>query len=285
MVRMARLMPVLYYLALILMITALARPQWGTRQITMDTSGVNIILALDLSESMAALDFKQGRKIVNRLEAVKSVVADFIAGRIGDRIGVVAFGSQAYTQLPLTRDYDTINAIVQRLQIGAAGHQTAVGDAIGISLKRLQDIESRSNVIVLITDGSSNSGELSPEVAAGIAREKNVKVYTVGVGSRGRAPFLVNDPIFGQRTIYRQVDMDEAALRMIADKTGGLYFRAEDLEGLQKIYKTIDQLEKTEASVKSFAEYNDLYLYLLVPAFGLLGIWIVLMNTRFLKIP
>jgi Ca-activated chloride channel family protein len=285
MVRIGRMLPVFYYLALILMIVALARPQWGTRQITMDTKGINIILALDLSESMAALDFSQKAKIVNRLEAVKAVVADFISGRNGDRIALVAFGSQAYTQLPLTRDYNTIRAIVQRLQIGAAGRQTAVGDAVGISLKRLQDIESRSNIIILLTDGSSNSGELSPEVAADIAREKKVKIYTIGVGRRGRAPFLVNDPIFGQRTIYQQVDMDEDTLRMIADKTGGLYFRAEDLEGLQKIYKRIDQMEKTEARVKSFAEYNELYLYLLLPAFGLLGLWIVLTHTRFLKIP
>ncbi len=285
MVRIGRLLPCLYYLALVLMIAALARPQWGTRQIIMDTRGINIVLALDLSESMAALDFSQKGKIVNRLEAVKSVVADFIFGRSGDRIGVVAFGSQAYTQLPLTRDYNTISAIVQRLQIGAAGRQTAVGDAIGISLKRLQDIESRSNIIILLTDGSSNSGELSPEVAADIAREKEVKVYTIGVGRWGRAPFLVNDPIFGQRTIYQQVDLDEDTLRMIADKTGGLYFRAEDLEGLQKIYNTIDQMEKTEAPAKSFAEYNELYVYFLLPAFGLLGLWIVLTHTRFLKIP
>ncbi len=285
MVRIGRLLPGFYYLALVLMIAALARPQWGTRQIIMNTKGINIVLALDLSESMAALDFSQKGKIVNRLEAVKSVVADFISGRSGDRIAVVAFGSQAYTQLPLTRDYNTIRAIIERLQIGAAGRQTAVGDAIGISLKRLQDIESRSNIIILLTDGSSNSGELSPEAAADIAREKEVKVYTIGVGRRGRAPFLVNDPIFGQRTVYRQVDLDEGTLRMIADTTGGLYFRAQDLEGLQKIYNTIDQMEKTEAPAKSFAEYNELYVYLLLPAFGLLGLWIVLTHTRFLKIP
>jgi Ca-activated chloride channel family protein len=284
-VRIGRILPALYYTALILMIAALARPQWGTRQITLDTMGINIILALDLSESMAAMDFKQGAKHVSRLEAVKSVVLDFISGRNADRIGVVAFGSQAYTQLPLTRDDNTIKAVVQRLQIGAAGRRTAVGDAIGIGLKRLQDIPSRSKIIILLTDGQSNSGELSPDVAAEIARENHVKVHTIGVGGRGRAPFLIDDPVFGRRTVYQQVDLDEETLRMIADKTGGLYFSAQDLEGLRKIYQAIDEMEKSPAPVKSFAEYNELYMYLLWPAFGLLSLWIVLTHTRFLAIP
>jgi len=285
MLRLDRWLGLLYWLALVLMVAALARPQWGARQMFMDTRGVNIILAVDLSESMAALDFRQGGKVINRLEAVKSVVRDFIAKRDGDRIGMVVFGAQAYTQLPLTRDYHTLEAILHHLKIGAAGRSTAVGDAIGISLKRLQDMGSRASVIILLTDGRSNSGEIEPLDAAGIAAERKVKIYTVGVGDRGRAPFLVDDPIFGQRTIYQRVDLDEETLQAIAQRTGGLYFRATDLEGLKKIYETIDLMEKTEAKVKVFDQFNDLYLLLLLPAFGLLALWVILKNTRFLGIP
>jgi Ca-activated chloride channel family protein len=223
--------------------------------------------------------------MMNRLEAVKEVVKAFIANRNGDRIGMVVFGSQAYTQLPLTRDYNTIAAMLERLKIGSAGRATAIGDALGISLKRLEDIESRSNIIILLTDGRSNSGEFEPLAAAAIAKEKGVKVYTIGVGGKGRAPFLVNDPIFGKRYIYQRVDMDEETLKAVAKETGGLYFRAQDMAGLQKIYTTIDQMEKTQVKMKVFAEYNDLYLYLLLPAFGMFGLWIILKNTRYLKVP
>jgi Ca-activated chloride channel family protein len=283
--RLHRLLPALYYLLLVLTIVALARPQWGTKQKLVGTTGVNIVLAVDLSESMAALDFKRDGEVVDRLEAVKDVVKDFIARRSGDRIGLVVFGSQAYTQLPLTRDYQTIEAILAQLQIGAAGRATAVGDAIGIALKRLEDIESRSNVIILLTDGRSNSGEFEPLTTAAIAEQKGVKIYTVGVGSKGKAPFLVKDSFFGSRYIYRQVDLDETTLKAIAEQTGGLYFRATDLDGLQEIYATIDAMEKTEIKVKSYAEYNELYGYLLLPAFGLLALWMILKNTRFLAIP
>jgi Ca-activated chloride channel family protein len=283
--KMVRLLPVMFYLALVLMIVALARPQWGTRRMVVNTSGINIVLAIDLSESMAALDFKHQGDIINRLDAVKTVVRDFIRRRGGDRIGMVVFGSEAYTQLPLTQDYDTIATLLERLQIGAAGRSTAIGDAIGISLKRLKDIKSKSNIIILLTDGRSNSGEFEPRTTAAIAKAQGVKIYTIGVGSRGKAPFLVNDPIFGQRYIYQEADIDETTLKAIADETGGLYFRAQDLEGLQKIYATIDKMEKTDVKVKTFAEYRELYIYLLLPAFGLLALWVVLINTRFLRIP
>jgi len=279
------LTPALKYAALSLMIIAMARPQWGTQQIDISTEGVNIVLTTDLSGSMAALDFKLKGKIVNRLEAVKSVVSDFISKRMSDRIALVVFGTNAYTQLPLTRDYNTIASILERLQIGAAGDNTAIGDAIGISLKRLEDVKSKSNIIILLTDGQSNTGELSPENAADIAVRKKVKIYTIGVGTRGEAPFLVRHPVLGERYVYQKVDMDEKTLKNIADKTGGLYFRAEDSEGLKKIYDTIDKLEKTEAKVKSFAEYKELYPFFLIPAFVLLVLWITLVNTRFLSVP
>jgi Ca-activated chloride channel family protein len=282
---LGRRLNALVYLSLILMIAALARPQWGTEKTTIDATGINMVLAVDLSESMEALDFKHQGRMVNRLEAVKSVVKAFIAQRAGDRIALVVFGSQAYTQVPLTRDYEAIRQMLDHLQIGSAGRSTAIGDAIGIALKRLEDIESRSNVIILLTDGRSNSGEFEPLTIAAIARQKGVKVYTIGVGGQGRAPFAVKDPIFGQRMVYRRVDMDSRTLQAIADQTGGLFFKADDLAGLKKIYDTIDAMEKSEVEVETFAEYKELYRYLLLPAFALLGIWVVLKNTRFLRIP
>ena len=283
--RLRGILPLLKYGALALMIVALARPQWGTRQMNLLTEGINIVLALDLSESMAALDFRKADMMINRLEAVKGVVKSFVAGRAGDRIGLVVFGSQAYTQIPLTRDYNTIVGMLERLKIGAAGKSTAMGDAIGISLKRLQDIPSKSNVIILLTDGRSNAGELSPAVAAGIAAQKKVKIYTIGVGTRGEAPFLIQHPLYGEQYAYLPVDIDEEALQEIARQTGGNYFRAEDLAALENIYATIDSLEKTAVKVKSFAEYREYYIYFLLGALISLGLWIFLINTRFLHIP
>ncbi len=279
------LLPVLKYFAFCLMIIAMARPQWGTHRVTVQSEGINIILAVDISESMAALDFKQEGQIVNRLKAVKGVVADFISKRDGDRIGLVVFGSHAYTQIPLTRDYQTIMTILEKIEIGAAGKSTAIGDAIGISLKRLQDIDSKSNIIILLTDGRSNSGELTPEESSRIASARGVKIYTIGVGSKGKAPFLIKHPFLGEQYVYQQVDMDENSLKAIASETQGRYFKAEDLTQLEQVYDQIDKLEKTETRIKTFAEYDEFYRYLLWPAFLILVVLIVLTNTRFLRIP
>ena len=279
------IVPFLKYFALFLMITAMARPQWGTKHVSVTTEGINILLAVDVSGSMEALDFKRNGKVVNRLEAVKGVVDDFIQKRGGDRIGMVVFGTNAFTQLPLTRDYNTISYVLERIKIGSAGKSTAIGDAIGISLKRLEDVKSKSNIIILLSDGESNAGELSPDTAAGIAVEKGVKVYTIGVGTKGKAPYKVNNPFFGERYVYQQVNIDEKALKNIADKTGGLYFRAENTDGLKKIYETIDRLEKTEVKVKAFAEYKEFYLVILLPAFILLALAVLFENTKYLRIP
>jgi len=282
--RLNRLLPVIKYAALALMILGIAGPQWGTRHLEIQTKGVNIILAVDLSESMAALDFKYKDKTINRLEAVKMVVREFIADRSGDRIGMVVFGSEAYTQLPLTRDYNTISSVISQLKIGAAGKSTAIGDAVGISLKRLSDIESKTNVIILLTDGRSNAGQLAPRTAAEIAAQQKVKIYTVGVGTRGRVPFLIKDPVFGDRYVYQRVDIDEATLKTVAEKTGGAYFRAEDTQGLRDIYAKIDKLEKTEIKMKTFAEYQDHYFYLVLSAIILIGLYVLLSNTRLLRL-
>ena len=276
---------VLKIAALVLMIFALARPQWGTREIIRKTEGINIMLAVDVSGSMAALDFMQGADFINRLEAIKHVVTRFIAQRSGDRIGLVVFGSQAYTQIPLTRDYTSIESILKRVEIGAAGKETAIGDAIGIALKRLEDIPSKSNIVILLTDGRSNAGELQPLAATAVARQRGIKIYTIGVGTRGKVPFKVNHPVLGERYVYRRVSIDEATLKQIAAETGGLYFRAKDIEDLKQIYDHIDQLEKTKVEVKSFENNTDYYVHLLIPALLLIGLWIALTNTRFIRIP
>ncbi len=283
--RTRRFLPVISWLILALLAVALSRPQWGVQKIETRTEGVNIVLAMDVSRSMSAFDFKTEGEVVNRLTAVKSVVSDFIAGRTGDRIGLVVFGTNAFTQVPLTRDYDTIAYILDRVEIGAAGDNTAIGDAIGISLKRLKDIKSKSNLIILLTDGKSNAGEMSPAEAAKLAAERGVKVYTIGVGSRGRAPFLVDHPLFGQQYVYRQVDMDEAALKKIAAETGGQYFRAADTKALEKIYDKIDKMEKTTVKVTRFAETRELYGWLVAVAAILLALRVAAGNTRYLEVP
>ena len=248
------------------------------------TQGINIMLALDLSESMSALDFKQDDKIVNRLDAVKGVVSEFIQNREGDRIGLVVFGSSAFTQLPLTRDYDTISFLLDHLKIGSAGPKTAIGDALGIALKRLKDIEATSNIIILLTDGKSNAGSLSWQDAAALAETRGIKVYTVGVGSRGKAPFLVNG-IFGQQYVYRQVDVDWQALETIAEQTGGEFFRAENTESLKKIYKAIDAMEKTEIEMDKWVDYQELFARFLIPGLLLYTLCLVLDHTRLVRIP
>jgi Ca-activated chloride channel family protein len=283
-VLLARLMPLVKVLGLSLMIIALARPQAGERKVSVDTQGVNIVLALDLSGSMKALDFKHDGKIVTRLDAVKRVVSDFIMKREGDRIGLVVFGTHAFTQVPLTRDYNTIAFMLDHLKIGAAGPSTAIGDALGISLKRLEDIQSKSNIIILLTDGKSNAGELSWQEAAKIAAQRNVKIHTIGVGSKGKAPFLVNG-LFGQQYVYRQVDMDWDALDTIAKQTGGMFFKAKDTESLASIYNMIDSMEKTKVKVDKWVDYKELYSLFLIPGLLLYLVCLGLGSTRLVELP
>jgi len=280
----AQSLPLFKVMAISLMILALARPQAGDRKVKVMTQGVNIILALDLSESMSAFDFKRDDKIVTRLEAVKGVVGEFIMKREGDRMGMVVFGSHAFTQLPLTRDYNTIAFMLDHLEIGAAGPKTAIGDAIGISLKRLADVKAKSNIIILLTDGKSNAGELAWEDGMKIAAQKGVKIYTIGVGSKGRAPFLV-DGFFGKKYVYQRVDVDWDALNTIAETTGGQFFKAKDTKTLEKIYEMIDAMEKTQVEVDKWVEYKELYARFLVPGLVFYLACLILANTRFLRIP
>ena len=270
--------------AMALFILALARPQSGIRSTEISTEGVDIMLCLDTSGSMQALDFKEGRERVPRLQVVKRVVNDFIRGRKNDRIGMVVFGQEAFTQCPLTLDYGVLLSFLEKVQIGMAGDSTAIGSALAVCVKRLKDLQSKSKVIILLTDGRSNTGAISPSTAADIAKTYAIKVYTIGAGTEGDAPFLV-DSFFGKQYVYQKVDLDEDTLKDIAARTGGKYFRATNTEALENIYRQIDAMEKTEVKTKEYMEYEELFAWLLIPGLALLLLEIALVNTRFRKIP
>ncbi len=275
---------IIRFLALVLLIIALARPQEGHKSTEIISVGVDIMLALDTSGSMRALDFIVEEKRITRLAVVKGVVSKFIDNRPNDRIGMVVFGEKAYTQCPLTLDQGILQSFLSKLEIGMAGDSTAIGSAIGIAVKRLKDMESESKVIILLTDGRNNAGTLTPLQAAQTAKAFGIKIHTIGIGTKGKAPFLVNS-ILGQRYVYQEVDIDETALQEISKITGGQYFRATGLESLKDIYKQIDKMEKSEVKVIDHSEYKELFHYFLVPGLALLLLEIVLSNTLLRRIP
>jgi Ca-activated chloride channel family protein len=269
-------------ITLILLVLSAARPQ--LYNISRDTSsmGVDIMLCLDTSGTMEAIDFELNGRAVTRLEAVKHVVADFIKKREFDRIGLVVFGTEAFTQSPLTMDKGLLYTLVERLETGMAGDSTAIGSAIAIAGKRLKDLEAKSKIMILLTDGRNNAGEITPEQAANAVEVFGIKIYTIGVGGKGPAPFAVQG-VFGTRTIYQQVDLDENSLERIAEIGKGRYFRASNSKELSEIYDIIDKAEKRELKVKEFFHFKELYLYFLIPAVILLLIEILL-KTMILRI-
>ena len=275
---------VLRMIAISLLVLSLARPQEGYKSTEILSVGVDIMLALDTSGSMQALDFIKDEKRDTRLAMVKDVVSQFIDNRPNDRMGMVVFGSEAYTQCPLTLDQGILKSFLSKLDIGMAGDSTAIGSAIGIAVKRLKDLESKSKVIILLTDGQNNAGSLPPLQAAQTAKAFGIKIHTIAVGTHGKAPFLVNS-IFGQRYVYQQVDIDEDTLKKISDLTGGQYFRATDLESLKTIYKQIDKMEKSEVKVIDHSEYTELFHYFLIPGLLILLLEILLSNTVLRRIP
>ncbi len=282
-----RLVQGLRLLTVALLILGMARPQTGRRQTQVRTEGIDIVLVLDTSGSMQALDLDADRAVNrrrNRLEVARSVVERFVQKRQNDQIGMVVFGNEAFTQCPLTLDHGVVAAFLERVEIGMAGDGTAIGSALGTAVKRLRDSEAESKVIILLTDGRNNAGALSPRKAAEIAETFGIKVYAIGAGTRGKAPFIV-DSLFGKRVIYEDVEIDEEMLQEIAERTGGAYFRAEDREALGAIYDEIDRLEKTEITTESYMEYDERYRRLVLPALGLLLLETVLLGTRFRKLP
>ncbi|MFH1460113.1 MAG: VWA domain-containing protein [Candidatus Omnitrophota bacterium] len=276
---------ILRLLAIFLLIVGLMRPQQGIEETKIETEGVDIILAIDVSGSMMAEDFVVQGQRKNRLEVVKDVVRDFIKKRTNDRIGLVVFAQTAYMQCPLTLDYGVLLEFLDKIELGIIPDGTAVGDGISCALSRLKDIESKSKIIILLTDGVNNAGKVDPENAAQLAQALKVKIYTIGAGSKGKVPFPARD-LFGNKAYqWAVIDLDEESLKSIAEQTQGRYFRAQDVEALKKIYEEIDKLEKTKAEVKSYSEYHELFKPFVLIALGLLLIEAVLSNTRFRTLP
>ena len=237
------------WLAWALFLIAAARPQWVGDAIELPINGRDLMVAIDLSESMSMEDFILNNRAVDRLTATKVVATDFIEHRVGDRIGLILFGDQAYLQTPLTFDRTTVKTLLLEAVIGLAGSRTAIGDAIGIAIKRLQSNPENQRVLILITDGANTAGEVQPLKAADIAVNAGLKIYTIGIG----ADEMVRRTFFGGAQRFNpSQDLDEKTLQAIADKTGGRYFRAHNTEELEKIYALLDKLEPTEQASQSF---------------------------------
>lgn len=271
-------------ICLLLLVLAAARPQMYNVSRDIRSPGVDIILCLDTSGSMAAMDFKLNGDPVTRLTAVKKVVSEFIKKREMDRIGLVVFGEEAFTQSPLTMDKGLLQGLVDNMKIGMAGDSTAIGSAIAISAKRLKDLKAKSRIMILLTDGRSNAGDITPEKAAEAASTLGIKIYTIGVGGTGPAPFRIQT-LLGTRTVLQEVDLDEETLQKVASIGKGQYFRAADSERLSEIYSIIDKEEKTEIKVKEFFHFKELYIFFLIPAFILLGLEILIRTTILRVIP
>lgn len=267
-----------------LFIVALAGPRLVSEETIRKSQGIDIVLAIDASGSMAAEDFKIDRKRANRLEIVKKVVAEFIQRRSSDRIGLIAFAALAYTVTPLTIDYDWIIKNLERIELGFIKDGTAIGSAIMSSVSRLKTSDAKSKVVILLTDGVNNGTEIDPVEAARVAKSFGIKIYTICSGTDGYVPFPMQ--AFG-RKIYRDVkiDIDEETMKEIAKITGGLYFRATDSDQLKEIYAEIDSLEKTEVEEAGYFEYTELYDLFLLVALGLLFVEIVLTNSIFMRVP
>jgi len=268
-------------LAIVFFIVAFARPQAGTENREVSAKTVDIMLALDVSGSMKAEDFKP----YNRLYVAKEEIKKFVNKRTSDRIGLVVFSASSFTQCPLTLDYGVLLNFLDQVKFGMIKDGTAIGMALANSINRLRESPSKSKVIILLTDGVNNAGEIDPLTAATIAKTMGVKIYTIGVGKPGNAMYPVDDPIFGKRYVYLPNEIDEETLRKIAEKTGGKYFRARSKEELEEIYNEIDQLEKTEIKVNQYVQYRELFAMFVYFGLGFLVLEILLGHTFFRKIP
>jgi len=259
-------------LVLFLVIIALARPQSSLSHKKVDVEGIDIVMALDISGSMMAMDFKP-----NRLEACKRVIKDFIEGRSTDRIGLVVYAGEAYTKCPLTSDHQTLLQSLESVKFLREIDGTAIGDGLGTAINRLRESEAKSKVIILLTDGVNNSGYIDPRSAAELAKEFNIRVYTIGCGTIGTAP--INDPVYGMVNI--KVDIDEPLLKHIAKETEGRYFRAQNKNKLKDVYAEIDQMEKTRINETLFTNKSDEFFPFLLCAIVLFLLEIILRYTAF----
>jgi Ca-activated chloride channel family protein len=281
-----RWLAVLRGLALVCGVVALAQPRLSQSEIRVTASGVDITVAFDMSGSMAAEDFVVQGQRISRMEMSRRVLRQFIQRRPNDRIGLVLFATDAYVAVPPTLDHEYLLSVVDRLELGMIGaDRTAIGMGLASALNRLRELPSKSRIVILLTDGQNNSGKIDPRTAAEAAQALGIKVYTIGVGTRGRAPTPVQD-VFG-RKMYRwvDVDIDEATLQFIADRTGGRYYRADNAERFEEIYREIDRLEKTEAEVKKYTRHRELAGWWVAAMLVLLAAEVVLGETVWRRLP
>ena len=266
---MRRLLLVLCWIALVL---ALSRPQWIGEPIQLPSNGRDLLLAVDISGSMGTVDMVLNRQKVTRLEIVKQVIGDFVERRKGDRLGLILFGTEAYLQTPLTFDRKTVKSLLEETPLGIAGSKTAIGDAIGLAVKRLHERPADSRVVILLTDGRNNAGEIEPVKAAQIAAKEGVKIYTIGFG----ADELVIQGMLFNRTINPSSELDEKVLTLIAETTGGIYQRARDSSELSDIYEALDELEPIEQDTETYRPIKSLFYWPL--AFALLASFFIVLG-------
>ena len=282
MLRLRHGLLVLRCLAILLLVAALARPQSGREGREILSQGIDIVLALDASSSMETMDLGA----TSRLDVSKQVVADFVEGRVNDRLGLVVFAGEAYTQCPLTLDYGVFLAFLKDVRIAEEDWDgTAIGTAIATAVNRLRDSAAASKVVILLTDGLNNRGEIDPLTAAKAAEAVGIRIYTIGAGSEGEVLRKVDGGLFGPRHVRVQVDIDEETLQKVAETTGGQYFRATSAEKLEAIYEEIGEMEKTDIKTREYVNYRELFPAFLWPGLLMLGLESVLANTRFRRIP
>jgi Ca-activated chloride channel homolog len=261
--------------AITLLILVLARPQKTDKFQDVSTEGIDIVLTQDISGSMLARDFRP-----DRLEAAKNIATEFISGRPYDRIGLVVFSGESFTQCPITTDHAVLINLLREIQSGMIEDGTAIGMGLATAVNRIKDSKAKSKVIILLTDGVNNRGEIAPATAAGIAKTFGIRVYTIGVGTQGMAPYPVQTP-YGIQYQDMPVEIDEGILQEIAQTTGGKYFRATDNDKLEQVYKEIDKLEKSKIDVRQFSRKEEKYLVPALIAFFLLALEIIVRNTIF----
>jgi Ca-activated chloride channel family protein len=279
--RWRELLPWLRVLTLMLLIAALARPRFGERQVEVTSEGIDIVLALDISGSMKAEDFQPH----NRLHVAKEQAKKFIAGRPNDRIGLVVFASNSYTQAPITSDHEVLSRLIDEVTFGDIKDGTAIGMGIATSVNRLKDLPGKSRVLILLTDGRNNAGTIDPATAAELARSLRVRVYPIGVGQEEDAPYPVDDPVFGKRYVRMPALVDDEGLTRIAEITGGKYFRATDAQALDRIFGEVDRLEKTKVETREWVNYSEFGSHLALPALALLLLEAALGATWLRRLP
>ncbi len=278
--RPGRAAGLLRLLALGLLILALAGPRLGNTTTEIRASGIDILLAVDVSGSMEALDFTLNGQPASRLDVVRSVVSDFIGKRPNDRIGLLAFAGRPYMVCPLTLDHDWLQRRLDSLRTGMIEDGTAIGSAIAAGVNRLRRSRARSRIMILLTDGMNNAGRIAPQTAAEAAETLGIKIYTIGAGTRGEAPMPVTDRFGRRRLVRMQVDIDEKTLSRVAEMTGARYFRATDTRSLEKIYSEIDKMETTTRIRKHFGHYREMFAWPLLAALLLLGLELTIVRRR-----